>query len=304
MRALNGPRSSKAAIVQRQEELAVAPRQRAVDHVAALGAVARAGEQRREDARGHREADPLVLPIGWTRPASASSMSVVGRPSRRRPSLGDRQALLLVDLHAADARSRRRRSRAPSGGSSPAGMAIAERIDADELVDAAPGRHGRQRVGRGDADHVGGGGHAHVVLHGAAVVAVAARAATATLVRCARSIACRMAKTPPTWPMLLPPSITSAALLVLGDPRPPLRVDAAFAELADIVRHPHHAMRMDAAQVGHDQLSRPAVRASSAAMPQRSKMRWTTWPSAACGKRRSFSTPGYSAMPPPRRTLS
>jgi hypothetical protein len=32
--------------------------------------------------------------------------------------------------------------------------ADADRIESGQLVDAAPGRHGRQRAGRGDADHV------------------------------------------------------------------------------------------------------------------------------------------------------
>ena len=40
---------------------------------------------------------------------------------------------------------------------------------------AAPRRHGRDGVGRGDADHVGVDRHAHIVLHGAGVVAVADR---------------------------------------------------------------------------------------------------------------------------------
>ena len=51
-----------------------------------------------------------------------------------------------------------------------AGNGDGQRIDADDLVAPAPWRHGRQRVGAGEADHPGLQRHAGIKLHRAGVV--------------------------------------------------------------------------------------------------------------------------------------
>ena len=127
-------------------------------------------------------------------------------------------------------------------------------------------------------------------------------AATATLVVRARSIAWRMANAPAIWPMLLPPSITRAAPASLTTRGRPLRIDAALGQLADVQRHAHHAVRMDPAQIGLDQLigsrtlgvgRRHAAALEDACAPRRSAPRAET---AA----RSRSRDTRPSMPPLR----
>jgi hypothetical protein len=151
----------------------------------------------------------------------------------------------------------------------PGRKADRQRIQPDQLVDPAPRRHGRDGIGRGDADHVGVDRHAHIVFHGAGVVAVADRGdAHAGLARALDRAAHGEGAADLAHAVVAVDH--QGAGMVLDDARPAGRVDRALEEPVGVVRHAHHAVRMDAAQVrAHQMLAQQlGVVSARAALPE------------------------------------
>src|SRR5690606_30836571 len=124
----------------------------------------------------------------------------------------------------------------------------ADRVEPDHLVDAAPGRHGRQRVGGGDPDHVGLDRHAHVVLHRAAMVA-AAHGGDRHVGRARALDRLTHGEDAGHLTHAVAAVDYEGGARVLGHLRPAARIDPAPGQLADVERDPHYAVRMDPAQI-------------------------------------------------------
>ena len=235
--------------VQRHHEMPVASRQWSVAEVAEARAIGCAGEQRRQHTHDHGDTDALESTDG-AQQAVEGGGRIGGRAALRveGPVVGDGLALLAVDDDLAHGRAgergvedegriRRRRYRHRQG------------IDADNPLGAAPGRHGGQGVGGGDADHVGLQRLHGIPRHGAAVIGMADGRERHTGVRGA-SNGVRHRERAGDLPHGVAAVDDQRGAGIPGDARPAGGIHTTAGELGDVVRHAHGAVGVDATKIG------------------------------------------------------
>ncbi|MDP6951591.1 MAG: hypothetical protein QGF53_02420, partial [Alphaproteobacteria bacterium] len=117
---------------------------------------------------------------------------------------------------------------------------------------AAPGRHGRQRVGGGEPDHAGLGRHHGVVIHGPAVIAAADRRHGHRDLPGARDGLLHGEGGGDLAHGIVAVDNQRRAL-VARQSRASAGIDALDRQLGDIVGNAQGAVAMDTAQVGGDE---------------------------------------------------